>query len=687
MQSIYPNGIQGLSDTLWSGVAGSASKLVGIDFRSVPGTFKAHQKLAKASGETVDELCKYSVLVSDGSTLWFSSESGKIWREVSGNYTLVHTTVPTDGEAKCLGAKQFNDFIVWATENYLHNIAVTDIGKDWSEEVNENFGEFASGDDEYHPMVEQDLKLLIGDNNLMSQLEGGNILKDPTKTMTTQFDPSVKSASVACTVRPSGNDFPRIVASARNTVASGSSISQEITIPNEDDLALVVFVSSVNTSSSTPELPATIDFDGQTVIGQVSTGGGFGGTDRVAISGYGLIDPEVKTANVTANLPGTETNLSIHIIVLSGAITSGTVLTDGSASIQTSNQPSNSIEIDTEGDYKARVMYTVSATSEHSFPSPQTEIFNADNDWGTDSSSIIARTNDLDFIARTGFEVIKPERIQTLIDFDIDVLIGTRRLNKGRVLRWDARSPQWVASDEIDDEGVNAFIRDDNYVYANTGGYGRMYFYNGERLELFKRIPGEWSPTARAKINQDAVGFHLGVPVFGLSSDIGNPTLQGVYGFGSYSVNYPKALSLDYPLPTDEFEGVEIGSIITSGPDLWVSYKTGTDVGVAKLDWLNKYTNAYLETPTLIGPDNRSDFSLINAFNVDYVELPASTDVSIGIKKRYEASFTDLHTNNFTELNQIKSRVTATRIANLIIRIGLTVNDNDSPQVENVSIE
>ena len=98
---LFPNGITGLSDTKWSGSRGNAHKLVGVDFRSTPGIIKAHQKLKKISSEIVGEvetdivteLCKDAIEVSDGSKLWFSSESGKIWRQVGDVFTLIHTVL------------------------------------------------------------------------------------------------------------------------------------------------------------------------------------------------------------------------------------------------------------------------------------------------------------------------------------------------------------------------------------------------------------------------------------------------------------------------------------------------------------------------------------------------------------------------------------------------------------------
>jgi hypothetical protein len=300
----------------------------------------------------------------------------------------------------------------------------------------------------------------------------------------------------------------------------------------------------------------------------------------------------------------------------------------------------------------------------------------------------IAKVDEDDEVATsTEFNLVAPERIQTLKDFDIDILVGTRNVNKGRVLRWDGVSEGWSAQDDIDEQGINAFIRDDNFMYVQAGFYGRMYFYNGEKLDPFKRIPGDWSPTKTAKIRQNSTAFHLGVPVFGLSNVAGNPTLQGVYGFGSYGQGYPKTLSLDFPIPTNVFSGVTVGAICTDGADLYVSYKDATDVGVAKLDWSNKYNGAYLETTALISPQERSEFTNISGINADYVELPTNTGISLSYKKAYENNFISLTTTPLTKLKQIKARKTITDMANLIVKAQLTTSANATPKVENLSLE
>lgn len=77
--NLFPNGIKGLADTKWAGAQGQATEIVGVDYRTEPGIVTVNQAMKKFSPSSgdhqVNELCKVSVPVSDGSNLWFSSES------------------------------------------------------------------------------------------------------------------------------------------------------------------------------------------------------------------------------------------------------------------------------------------------------------------------------------------------------------------------------------------------------------------------------------------------------------------------------------------------------------------------------------------------------------------------------------------------------------------------------------
>jgi hypothetical protein len=679
---IFANGIQGLSDGKWSGTAGSCDKLVGIDYRTIPGTFQAHQALAKSSGEVVDELCENVVDCSDGSILWFSSESGKIWRDVSGTYTLAHTTVPTSGEAKCLGAMEYNGDVYWATESFLHKIAITDLGD--FDDAEENYATFAFGDDKFHPMVVQNLNLYIGDDLTVAKVEKEQLNPEPFRTMTRTFDSSVKFIGNGGYITPSASAYPRLVYSKRQTLASGTTMSFSVDVPDKSDMVMAVYLSSYNATTSpfSGDVTATLGVQNLSSLG--SSTANFGGSTRAGINLYRLVSPTAGTETLTFDFDSiTETNLVATVMVFSGANTFSSEAFDTETTGGTLFSVS---DIGTDGvKYQLPVSYVLSETATHTFGQKQISVFNANNTWGTDSTSYFG--TEPVFTDKTEFNLVSPERIQTMIGFDVDILVGTRNRDIGRVLRWDGISEGWSAQDDIDEQGINAFIRDDNFVYVQAGYYGRMYFYNGEKLEPYKRLYGDWSPTKRAEIKPNSVAFHLGTPVFGFSNTEGNPVLQGVYGFGSYGTGYTKSLSLDYPLPTDEFSGVTIGAILTIGADLYVAYKTGTDVGVAKLNWSSKYNGAYLETTALVGPKDRSEFTTINGFNADYTDLPANTDIDIAIKKSYEASYTTLLKEDMTKLKQIKARTTIIDIANLQVKISLTTSSNTTPNIENVSLD
>lgn len=162
---------RGLADSIWSGEEGSYAKAVGVDFHSKPGALTVHQALAKHSGATIDELCKVAVAVSDGSKLWFSSTSGKIWRESSGTYTLKHTTTPGAGGAACLGAFEFNGRIYWATESRVHYITVANVAGDWAANAQEDAHTFSNTDDTYHPMAVVNNELFIGDKIYVASID------------------------------------------------------------------------------------------------------------------------------------------------------------------------------------------------------------------------------------------------------------------------------------------------------------------------------------------------------------------------------------------------------------------------------------------------------------------------------------------------------------------------------------
>jgi hypothetical protein len=687
---LYENGIQGLSDSLFAGAKGSAHRLVGVDYRSTPGLIKVHQKLSKHSGTTVDEFCKVSLAVSDGSTLWFSSTSGKIWREVSGTYTLVHTTVPTSGTAGCTGAEEYDGDVYWATEDYLHKIDVAGISGTWADVVQQNLGKFAEGVRE-HPMAIQNLALYIGDGIHIGKMQTPYLPATPPDTSSTSFSVSSGGFSKSLMIRPASTlKYPEYVQTDYLNVGSSATGTKSIAVKPGTNRGLLVVVTSWREDSTTPATETSVTFDG-TALSSLGGGTYFSGaigTGRAVYNHYHLVAPSVKTANVVVTWAGTETaNRAVHIFQFNNVRQAS--FTQGGSDISTTGATSLTLTETadmTTYPYNTRFVYTrTRPTATHTL---------SDIDIGNEATENGRVSASVHTVGVSGFEPASalalkaPEYITDLHPFDVDLLIGTKidNTNKARVLRWDTESSVWNAEDDVEEDGINAFIRDDNYVYVSAGNYGRLYFYDGEKLMPYTKMPGDWSPSKQATIHRNAVAFHMGIPVFGVSNVTGNPTLQGVYGFGKYSKDYRPTLSLDFPISENVFSTIEIGSILVKGADMFVSWKNGATFGVDKLDWSNKYTGAYIETPVLTALGDRSNLKTLVEAWCDYYSLPANTNVRMYFIKKHGDSFAELTTRKDEKLLQLRARETQSDVSSLRLRFDFVVSGNNAPEVENFGV-
>lgn len=285
-------------------------------------------------------------------------------------------------------------------------------------------------------------------------------------------------------------------------------------------------------------------------------------------------------------------------------------------------------------------------------------------------------------------DLLTPWRIKTIIDYDIDILLGIKiadTVNEAFVVRWDTESTSWTSSDPIPENGINAFIRDDNYVYAQAGQFGGLYFYDGAQLVPFKRIPGTWSPTSYGEVYPQAVSNLLGRPVFGLSNGSGNPALQGVYTFGSYSKDYPKVLDLSYPISNSStMQSLSIGAVLAIGANLLVSWQNGSVFGVDLLDWSNKYASAYFDTMMLF-EDKRDVLKVLNKVYALYDSLPASTGITFSYSIN-GAAFVAMTSVTDSILAQVYANLTVPDIGNLQIRCAFTVSANNAPVIEALGV-
>lgn len=300
----------------------------------------------------------------------------------------------------------------------------------------------------------------------------------------------------------------------------------------------------------------------------------------------------------------------------------------------------------------------------------------------------IAEVNALGTFNSKVLDLNTPYRVKTMIPYDIDLLIGTyitNDINKTEIIRWDTIATSWNTSDPIEEVGINAFIRDDNYVYANAGKAGNIYYYDGEKLLPFKKIPGEYSSSAYGEIYPNSVANYQGIPIFGFSNGSGNPAKQGIYRLGSYSRDYRKVLDLSYVISQNKVADIEIGAILVAGSDIYVSWKDGTNYGIDKIDYSNKYTSAYLETMMLFQGD-REKVKTLQKISAYYNSLPAST----GIVFSYSingASYVEMTPITNTLLNEIYSKLSIGEIGSIQFKIAFTVSANNAPTVEAIGCE
>lgn len=207
-----------------------------------------------------------------------------------------------------------------------------------------------------------------------------------------------------------------------------------------------------------------------------------------------------------------------------------------------------------------------------------------------------------------------------------DLLIGTEvssSVASAMIFRWNTWSVSWSIEDDIEETGINAFIPVDNFVYVVAGKRGNVYFYNGERLELFRRIGGEFTSTDAIKVHYDAVASFHGIPLIGVSNVSGNPIEQGVYAMGTANPRlFPRIFDLEYVI-SQGASSIEIGSICVFGSEIFVSWKNGDTYGVDGFQSTDLYSGAYIQTRVIYR--DRNSRTVYRRGIINYMDIQSST--------------------------------------------------------------
>ena len=759
IQPLFPNGYRGLADSRWSGVQGSVAEAVGIDAHSQPGTLKVHQKLSLDSGGVIDERCDNVVNVSDGSRLWFSSESGKIWREVDGTYTLIADIELEDYSPETLSGTD-------------KNIVRTD-GDNWG---SRNFPNFFIGNN--------GTRAYIANNDLIYQ-ETISTAYDLSTTGTTgstsfkhtaQTDDSVGglqfSSDGTKMYITTTNSGPRVLqynlstawsittASFNQAFSLTSQISSSATSITFSEDGTKMYINRMFTNSghvfrydlstawdiSTASYVHTVELYPIINTVEVLRSNAASWTINISPDGTRLFmitqtyfkeedeAPEGGLFEFELTTPFDLTTATYNGRYRSTrpvTFTRGTFPTvlqprdfqinwdrkefyfghEGNINVDGTLYRTGLYVFDAEGEPGIKWfgasefqedIYFASAKTLFEMPlsSLSAGTFSIKGSFNNeyeghpmvvqnlqlyigDGNKIAAVDVVGNFFPESGFEVEEGENILTLAPFDIDILVGTEyKQNKGRILRWDTFADSWSAEDIVYEQGVRAFIHDDNFIYAYCGKQGQLYFYNGERLEKMNRIRGDWQGN-QAEVKHGSVAFWKGLPVFALSTVTGTPCKMGAYSFGSYGPGYPKIMDLAFPIG-ETYNNIEFGGVVADGADLYVS----TSAGVFKLDYTAKYEHAHIETMQLTDGTDRSLYNTKTKYHVNYVSLPENTNIGIAYRGKYADSFTTMTTGvvNDTKHERIDAKLSVPNITSLQLRFDMTVDGNNAPEIENINI-
>ena len=299
----------------------------------------------------------------------------------------------------------------------------------------------------------------------------------------------------------------------------------------------------------------------------------------------------------------------------------------------------------------------------------------------------VAQVDGTTFTANA-LDIKTPLRIKALGGIGTDLLIGTYvadTVTSTEIIRWNTWSVSFTNSDTIPEIGINAFLPADNMVLVQAGNKGNIYFYNGEKLELYKKIPGTYSSTAYGEVYPNSVANKEGQILFGFSNGSGNPADELVYRIARHDRDYPYIMDAPYPISERSgsdfvLTGLEIGAILVVGSDIYVAWKNGATFGVDKSDASTKLDGAYFETRiTIVNREEQANFS--DAL-IAYASKPASTDIDFYLDKNYAGYGSALSKVDDTQRYIVRTKDEGTEFSTLQLKVKITTSVNNAPQIE-----
>lgn len=249
-------------------------------------------------------------------------------------------------------------------------------------------------------------------------------------------------------------------------------------------------------------------------------------------------------------------------------------------------------------------------------------------------------------------------QVTTLNSTGFDLIIGTiqsSEVSNSKVFVWDTYSPSWTIEDDIDEIGVNAFIKSDNTLFAQCGTEGNIYYWTGSSLKKFGKIRGVTTAPGHYK----TVTFK-GKPLIGIGTKI--------YSIHREYEDLPYAICNEYTVTQGTVQGIGSGDgelLISNGENI---DKIGTNRATATLD-----------TPLTEGSFQR--------VVVNYESLPTGTSIGIGTDTDGDGSFTTQTPIIDTISKKVYFDGGLGEVNFLQAQITLNPNGVDTPIIRSISIE
>ena len=162
-----------------------------------------------------------------------------------------------------------------------------------------------------------------------------------------------------------------------------------------------------------------------------------------------------------------------------------------------------------------------------------------------------------------------------------------------------------------------------------------------------------------------------------------------MYRIGRYSADYKYVMDFPYPISERSggnlvLSGLEIGSVLVAGFNVFVSWKNGTTKGVDKLDYSNKLEKAELQSRIAIV--DREIITNTSKIFVPYYSIPTDTSISLYYSKNY-GNWTSMSPKVDTDRCIVNADMEGMNFNTLQIKLVPVVSGNNAPVFESIGIK